>query len=519
MARTTVNTTEPLRTVTSRDVINTTAAGSVDALSPGFPVFAGGDTPSSVLPNGTTLNGNAAIKRLDTVTPDASGFDGIDNEREIASIPVADYITNNGFKVGSKLVIRIVPTATAGNAASQAMVSAARKNAELYFPYAGLEAVNEMSEEKVQIFEGFDAHKLLFFGRKVKVWSFQVMVMNGVRPAASEGLSPEDFKLQNMDFANELYRRYEAYYSGTKCVEMQARCFMTYEDRIVEGYLVMMSKPLNAQVPGAVTVTLTMILSHDSFTVNSLTQQSDQTLAQLLAGERDSLEAISTQSPTQITGAAVTAEQLLDRYAANQSATAAAQSEAQELRNQGNRAQELQRQAAASLIDVAVLRQGAEDELAQASNLGEEAAALSNIAALDRLSAELESAQQELGQTAALSSGDVTLLGDAEELSAIEKVTRKLDAVEFQQKQRENNLKFSVDGDLTSAVALDKNFTEVLQTLPDGKRVITTYDTTEDPDAFLDGLSPIDTRDVTQIPEYNGVPDGTNVRKTRIHVQ
>ena len=43
-----------------------------------------------------------------------------------------------------------------------------------------------------------------------------------------------------MDFANELLRRYDSYYRGTKTVENRARTYILYDDVIVEGTMLSM---------------------------------------------------------------------------------------------------------------------------------------------------------------------------------------------------------------------------------------------------------------------------------------
>ncbi len=511
----------PSNRVTSRDVVATRTAGALDVVTnPSLGSSVDGAL-SSVMPSGARLNGPATISQLNVLNPSSEDFTGAMAERDIGAVPVGDYIKHTSFKTGSKLIIRIVQM-SATSTSVKSKFGENKSNRDI-FAQAGLQAVNEISEEKFQLYEGFDSHKLLMFGRKPKIWNFQLMVLNGARPGTGEGATAEEYEAENMDFADELYRRYEAYYAGTKAVEADSRVFLSYEDRIIEGYLVNMTLARNSQAPAVAPMNMVVVVTHDSFSTNSLAPQDNMSINDLLDQKKESEEMATSLSPTELVNAVLTPEQRQAIYEENQSNTAEAQSRASDLREQALRAKDLQRQAATMFTAVQDIKQQAQDDLVLAESEADKAHALGLIAEMEARERELVAMQQDLGKTAAQAEGPLTFMGDQAQMSALEEVTKQLDAAEHAQKSMENNMKFSTEGDLTSAYATDKTFTDILQTYPDGTRHLFSYVTNDNDlsnEIFLDeegGVTLlIGERDVSDNPEYDDIPDGKTTRLKRV---
>jgi len=184
------------------------------------------------------------------------------------AIPTADYITTSSFKVNSKLVIRVEPST--GNTKNPSHVSnRISRHEALHFDRFSLQGVAESDEERYQLHETFEGEVLFLFGRRPRIWTFTGMVMNGrMAPEAPGPERPEEEArrlAKNMDFCNDLLRKYEDFYRGSKAVELRARTYIAYEDVLIEGTLVSLIAARNAQIPGAVNVTFTVVIHERSF--------------------------------------------------------------------------------------------------------------------------------------------------------------------------------------------------------------------------------------------------------------
>ena len=531
----------------SRDVIQTSVYAINDQMEePELRKSAVSGPAPSVMPPGTSLNTPGEIWELIKVlVSEADDIIKADESLTYSERPVADYIEHTAMKTGSKLVIMIKAMATGGLKNDSIPSDFFNdSNKDLYFPYAGLQSVAEVNEEKFQLFEGFDSHRLLMFGSRPKIWTFNMLVVNGARPDSTPeqyipkpgGVptadSPRQWAEQNMDFADELYRRYETYYRGTKAVELNARCFVTYEDRILEGQLVMINVARNAQIPALASVTMTMVLSNDAFTRSNLSDGNDQNLAAFLANEQKRIADASSLRPSQIANARLSYEQRMAVYGNNQTETSAAQDEARRVNNELAAIAAAKADVASSLKDNATLQA---DAIIQSSNANAEgddiarAKAEQNLRKLEEQEAALVSADQSLDEAAALARGDTNISGDADQTPRLEAATRRLEQAEAVQRGIEQNLKFSTDGDITKATAQNAEYVEVLQDLPDGTRQVIVYDVTGfggipgelggEAEDLPAGVTVIETRDVTNTPEYDGVAPGTSYTKSRIFVQ
>jgi len=88
-----------------------------------------------------------------------------------------------------------------------------------------LQGVSEARMEKQQIVETFGASYVYFFGESPRFLDVQAILLSSL-----------DF-----NWRSEWWENYDTYLRGTRLVEMGARCYLFYEDVVVEGYI------LNAQ--------------------------------------------------------------------------------------------------------------------------------------------------------------------------------------------------------------------------------------------------------------------------------
>lgn len=86
-----------------------------------------------------------------------------------------------------------------------------------------LQGVSEARMEKHQIIETFGASYVFFFGEQPRFLDVSAQLLNS-----------NDFNWEAEWWAN-----YNTYLRGTKLVELGARCYLAYDDNIVEGYIMM----------------------------------------------------------------------------------------------------------------------------------------------------------------------------------------------------------------------------------------------------------------------------------------
>lgn len=199
-----------------------------------------------------------------------------------ADIPTADLVDNGGFKVGSKLLIKVVASPSNTKAPDKAAPN-------LTFDNFSLQGIAEADGERYQIHETFGEEVVYLFGRRPRVWTMQGIVLNG-RRAPAQGEGPETAaqtaarEAKDMDFANMLIRNWNEYYRGTKAVEARARAYISYEDSVIEATLVELTVVRNAQIPSAANATMTFIVHERAFIGEKFSNGVDvQQLAQLQA--------------------------------------------------------------------------------------------------------------------------------------------------------------------------------------------------------------------------------------------
>ena len=92
----------------------------------------------------------------------------------------------------------------------------------LHYTNFFVQSVAEERHEKQQIVDTFGEAFIFFFGEAPRLVRVQGQLLNTA-----------DF-----NWRNEFWANYERYFRGTRLVEMGARLYLIYDDRIVEGYMV-----------------------------------------------------------------------------------------------------------------------------------------------------------------------------------------------------------------------------------------------------------------------------------------
>lgn len=322
-------------TASSINVVGAAFEGQIERVSSTTldPIAFASSVPPSVSP--VDLNEGAQVSHPGLQDSAKSALAESRTVRPIGSIPTADFVRSGSYKDDNKFIVRIASASPSGAGDKQKTGledGFDEINPNFYFDKASLQAVNESSEEKYQLFEGFDGNTLFLFGQRPRIWSFQLMVLNGKQPFVSDDLrngSPEVLKAYlnqyNMDFANQLIRRYDRYYRGTKCLSLRARCYMTYEDVLIEGTLVAMSAARNSQIPGAVSMMLTAVIHSYVHMGEEGSVDGDATLTELQKSKSVADAFKRNVSPTRIVPAKKTIAELQQDHASTQAAAGVAQ--------------------------------------------------------------------------------------------------------------------------------------------------------------------------------------------------
>lgn len=123
---------------------------------------------------------------------------------------------------------RIIPLVNAG---SRDGVEDEGKMWSLNYSNFMIQAVSEERVEKQQIVETFGEAFIFFFGERPRIITVQGVLMNTF-----------DF-----NWESEWWFNYDNYLRGTKCVEFDARVYLTYDETMISGYIMSTSSSKNAQ--------------------------------------------------------------------------------------------------------------------------------------------------------------------------------------------------------------------------------------------------------------------------------
>lgn len=108
-----------------------------------------------------------------------------------------------------------------------------------------LQGVVEQRAEKTQIIETFGEPYIFFFGERPRMVTFSGVLLNTF-----------DF-----NWEAEWWYNYELYLRGTRCVENDARVFLSYDETLVSGYIVSTDSSKTSQDKNFVTFQFTMFLT------------------------------------------------------------------------------------------------------------------------------------------------------------------------------------------------------------------------------------------------------------------
>lgn len=514
-------------TIDSEDVIATTTAGVIDALEVQNLRTVNASVPTSVRPGRAGLNDPGAVNAL--VILQAAGdtaFEANQRPRPLVTIPTADLISHTSFKSGSKFVIRVVPT-QGDNTRDKNVNKQVISDQALYFDRASLQSTSEVHEERYQLFEAFDSETLFLFGERPKIWSFQFLVVNANKPrvplslinpgvetpgaqASREQALEEFMNRWNMDFCDELLRRYDKYYRGSAALRLRARTYMSYEDVLIEATLVGMVASRNSTIPGAANVGITFVVHQRQFMGESLTFGSDATLSELLASEDQRLLISQQISPTSIISSKKSSDQLLAEYAENQSRAQASQQLATSIQNEVSAVAGAGAEAQQRIDVLAGVQVELDAEIAAETDPTEKAILLAARADINNqlksaLSLSQETAQAATAQTENLNAAAVD---NAVALS--------------RQQTSEAQLKSSADGDLTRATETIGVFVDFTSVNEAGQPTLTTFRVADESAAALiiagtDPYSLAIGEPTTQILTFDPGESGWTTRTENVH--
>lgn len=335
--------------------------------------------PESALRSGTELGAGATKVTVKDTKRTKTGLEVQLEPINLQSVPTADLITHTSYKKDSKLVIRIVksPIAAADKGNSEGRQEDSDPN--FYFDRFSLQSVAESDDERYQLHETFESATLFLFGRRPRIWTYQGIVLNGKRPLVPDYLTGDANKSAreaflyryNMDFANELLRRYENHYRGTRTVETNSRAYVLYDDTVVEGTLLNMIAVRNTSIPGAVNVTFSLVVHQRGWVGSSLIDTQEQTLAKILEGKGRGDELENVYAPG-VMAPRDTFQQIKQRYDINQETVAANQEEAAKLNQTKSDIESEQDRLEREAVELAGDLQTLNEELAVAEEAGDQ---------------------------------------------------------------------------------------------------------------------------------------------------
>lgn len=111
-----------------------------------------------------------------------------------------------------------------------------------------IQGVQEERAEKQQILETFGEPFIFLFGERARMVTFSGILLNTF-----------DF-----NWEGEWWHNYDQYLRGTKCVENDARIFLSFEETLVTGYIIGSSANKNAQERNWVNFQFTMFVTNYS---------------------------------------------------------------------------------------------------------------------------------------------------------------------------------------------------------------------------------------------------------------
>jgi hypothetical protein len=93
-----------------------------------------------------------------------------------------------------------------------------------------LENISEVNQEKYQVVETFTTFYAFFYGKKPPIYSYSGTLLND----------------ENYKWTNDLYFFYDNYLRGTAAVSLSAQAVLTYDGRLITGFVLDLSITQNA---------------------------------------------------------------------------------------------------------------------------------------------------------------------------------------------------------------------------------------------------------------------------------
>jgi hypothetical protein len=122
---------------------------------------------------------------------------------------------------GSGEPVKIIDAGSRRKEGNDFMTVGNKRATDIYSNFF-IQQVNEERAEKQQILETFGEPFIFLFGERARVVSFQGVLLNTF-----------DF-----NWEAEWWHNYDNYLRGTKCVENDARVFISFDETIVTGYII-----------------------------------------------------------------------------------------------------------------------------------------------------------------------------------------------------------------------------------------------------------------------------------------
>jgi hypothetical protein len=437
---------------------------------------------SSVMPASVGLNEPSAISAAVFLRQTAQTALEIANQpKPIEAVSTADLIRHTSFKKNSKCIIRIVPSGTLGKVRDASGVERSAKDAALFFDRFSLQSTVEEDNERFQLFEGLEGETLFLFNRRPRIWTFPGVVLNGTRPTVppafdqpgNEILKQRFIERLNMDFADELIRKYEQFYRGTQAIKLRMRCYISYENVIIECTLVGMTASRNAQIPGAVNVSLTVVVHDRSWMGDGITLTEDETLTALLAVQEQKDFLQQDVPPRAIVEAATSIDQLNAKAKDEADAVIAAQEKVSDLEKQVNAASDAVLQAQKDADTSQFRFDNSSQLLAQIQDDIDHGGGHYTQADFEMISQQASEAAEDL-DTAVSNRDEANSILNSR-VDEINAAREEADAAVRAQEATEAQLKNHPDGDGTTSLTI-VNYTATLSTDANGHRIYTVTD-------------------------------------------
>ena len=112
-----------------------------------------------------------------------------------------------------------------------------------------IQNIQESRQEKSQVLETFGDSYIFFFGERPRILQVSGLLMN----------------TRDFNWRTEFWYNYENTLRGTKLVEQNARMYLSWDDIVVEGYLLQAQATDNAEMPYHIPFTFAMFVTNHAY--------------------------------------------------------------------------------------------------------------------------------------------------------------------------------------------------------------------------------------------------------------